>query len=178
MIKRNQHITQTEFSGMFSIKTNHLCRKRSKKIFKIRVLESLFTFIQPPHLLKVRAVSVYEKHANKNHFWVQEGSISNSRLHILKRPVNEKFLTIYVHPSAHCNQGFHQQFCCLLKFSKISKNQQKNVCWFLLSKTAKRMPTMIFWWNNSLFKGKFQNSINIFSYFWSLILTNWFFYLN
>ncbi len=76
------------------------------------------------------------------------------------------------------NQGFHQQFCCLLKFSKISKNQQKNVCWFLLRKTAKRMPTMIFWWNNSLFKGKFQNSINIFLYFSSLILTNWFFYLN
>jgi hypothetical protein len=45
----------------------------------------------------------------------------------------------------------------------------------LLSKTAKRMPTMIFWWNNSLSKGKFQKSIKIFSYFSSFILTNWFF---
>jgi hypothetical protein len=43
-------------------------QKKIQNIFEGCLLESLFTFIRPFHLLKVVAVSVYEKHLNKNHF--------------------------------------------------------------------------------------------------------------
>jgi hypothetical protein len=72
--------TQAKFSGMISIKTHHLSRKKNTKTFEGRVLKSLLTFIQPLYLLKVAAVSVYDEHPNKNHFWAQEGSTSISRL--------------------------------------------------------------------------------------------------
>jgi hypothetical protein len=59
----------------------------NQKIYT-RIWESLFTFIRHPYLLKVAAVSVYEKHLNKKHFWAQEELISiNSRL------LNFPFLT-------------------------------------------------------------------------------------
>jgi hypothetical protein len=66
-----------------SLKTRQLCRKKYKKFLK-PVLDSILTYTQPPHFLKVSTVSVYEMQQNQNLYWAQKGLISISRLVLLQ----------------------------------------------------------------------------------------------